>query len=317
MDAALLKKGLESDENDRPLVGITFADYLRRLDPPAATRELFSAWWTVSGSGAHDRVAAAEFLSSCLYGGGLADDMVTAWTDTVSPGMAVLAERMIAASGAELRLDCPVSHVADHGHSVTVASSFGRLTAQAAVIALGVNQLSAVTFEPALSPAKATAAEIGHGGKAIKIWVKARGVDAGTFVTGGGAGIELAFAERTAPDGTVMIAGFGIARDGADPGSAAWVGTEIRKLFPNAEVVGHDWHDWNTDPYARGTWVAAPVEPAADFTAQTWAPEGRRAFASSDIAREHSGWFEAAIISGEDAAAAVDSMLSNDRMAKR
>jgi monoamine oxidase len=36
-----------------------------------------------------------------------------------------------------------------------------------------------------------------------------------------------------------------------------------------------------------------------------WQPEGRLYFASSDIAREQAGWFEAAVISGEDATDAV------------
>jgi|GEM_PF-1927928 len=40
--------------------------------------------------------------------GTLAESMIDVWVETVSPGMADLAERMIAASGAELHLETPV-----------------------------------------------------------------------------------------------------------------------------------------------------------------------------------------------------------------
>ena len=309
MDAVLLKKRMTTDEMDRPLIDVTFADYLDRLDAPQATRDLFSAWWVVSGNGDHKWVSAAEFLSSCIYGQGVADEMANVWVETVSPGMAVLVERMITSSGADLRLESPVCRVVDHGERVTVHYRSGTITSKAVVMALGVNQLSAVKFEPGLSPSKRITAKIGHGGKAVKVWAKVRGVDVGTFVTGSGSGVELAFAERLASDGTVMVVGFGIAQDGVDPGSSEWLRSEIRKLFSNAEVIAHDWHDWNSDPYARGAWVASPVGSGTDFSAETWAPEGRIAFASSDIAREMSGWFEAAVISGEDAAAAIERML--------
>ena len=309
MDAVLLGQGMTTDENDYPLIDVTFADYLHRLNAPQATRELFSAWWVVSGNGDHNWVSAAEFLSSCIYGGGVADNMVDVWVETVSPGMAVLAERMITTSGADLQLQSPVSRVVDHGDAVTVYSGKRGVTAKAVVMALGVNQLSAVEFEPVLTPLKQITIEIGHGGKAIKIWAKVRGVDVGTFVTGSGSGIELAFAERQAPDGTVMVVGFGIAQKGVDPDSSDWVESEIGKFFPNAGVLAHDWHDWNSDQYARGAWVAYPVGTGTDFSAEAWAPEGRIAFAGSDIAREMSGWFEAAVISGEEAAAAIEKML--------
>lgn len=94
----------------------------------------------------------------------------------------------------------------------------------------------------------------------------------------------------------------------ASPGSPDWIAAELRKLLANAEVLDHDWHHWCSGLYACGSWVATPVGTNADFNADAWAPEGRIAFASSDIAREQAGWFEAAVISGKEAAAAVVAM---------
>jgi monoamine oxidase len=77
---------------------------------------------------------------------------------------------------------------------------------------------------------------------------------------------------------------------------------EFKRLVPNAEFISYDWHDWINDPFAQGTWVAAPADIADAFSAEAWKPEGRIAFATSDIAAEQAGWFEGAVRSGEAAA---------------
>lgn len=303
-DSILLKKGVAENEKGEALTGISFAAYLDRLACPRATRDLFSAWWTVSGNGDHARVAASEFLASCSYDNGLAEGMIRFWSDTVVPGMGVLAERMIAASGAELALAEPVTQVLQESRHVEVAAGARRHRAKACVLALGLNQLRGVDFTPWLSDGKTAAIAHGHGGRSFKLWIRAEGIPVGTLVTGDGSGIEFAFAER-AEGGTTYIVAFGLMQEGNHPGDPAWVKTEAAKLFPNARVLSHDWHDWVGDPFARGTWVAALAGHEAGYDWANWQPEGRIAFASSDYAREQAGWFEGAVISGEDAAGAV------------
>lgn len=196
-DALLLKKGHREDEKGRPLTGVTFADYLDRLNAPPATRALFSAWWTVSGSGDHRRVAASEFLASCTYADGLAEGMIEVWADTVVPGMAALAQRMLDASGATLHLSTPVKAIDQDTDGVSVTTANGTtLRARHAVLAMGVNQMQAIRFSPPLPEGKAKIVAARHGGRAFKLWLKVKGVPVGTLVTGDGTGIEWAFAER-------------------------------------------------------------------------------------------------------------------------
>ncbi len=304
-DAILLKKGLDENERGEPLRGISFAAYLDRLGCPKPTRDIFSAWWTVSGNGDHRTVAASEFLASCAYDNGLAEGMINAWTDTVVPGMAELAERMIEASGARRILGEPVTHVVRVKDRVQVASTSRVHEARACVLALGLNQLRAITFTPALSSAKREAIARGHGGCSFKLWIRAEGVPVGTLATGDGGGIEFALAERKAADGATLIVGFGLMNDASRPGDPDWVKAEAAKLFPNARILSHDWHDWVEDRFARGTWVAALAGHEQGFDSANWQPEGPIAFASSDYARDQAGWFEGAVISGEDAAEAV------------
>ena len=308
-DAILLKKGVAENEKGEPLRGISFASYLDRLNLPKSTRDIFSAWWTVSGNGDHTLVAASEFLASCAYDNGLAEGMIRYWSDTVVPGMAALAERMIAASGAERWLSSPVTAIACDGDGIRVSTNTGTLASRACVLALGVNQMKAIAFSPGLSPSKRDAITTGHGGRSFKLWLKLEGVAVGTLVTGDGKGIEFAFAERKAADGSTLVVGFGLMADENRPGDPAWVRAQASRLFPNARLLAYDGHDWVDDPYARGTWVAALAGFEAGLDHANWQPEGPLAFASSDYARDQAGWFEGAVIAGEDAADALLKLL--------
>lgn len=302
VDAILLKKGLNENEKGEALRGISFAAYLDRLGCPKPTRDIFSAWWTVSGNGDHHKVAASEFLASCAYDNGLAEGMIQFWSDTVVPGMAALAERMIEASGARRVMSAPVTEVAQYADHVELRSGDTVHRAKACILALGLNQMTGLSFAPPLPPAKQRAIATGHGGRSFKLWMRAEGVPVGTLVTGDGTGIEFAFAERKAADGATLIVGFGVMNESTYPGDPAWVREQAARLFPNARMLGHDWHDWVDDPFARGTWVAALAGHEDGLDAANWQPEGRIAFASSDYARDQAGWFEGAVISGEDAA---------------
>ena len=65
------------------------------------------------------------------------------------------------------------------------------------------------------------------------------------------------------------------------------------------------------DPYSKGTWLAVPPTWFSDGTFEALRePEGRVAFAGSDIAAEGAGWIEGAIASGAAAAAHARTTLS-------
>jgi NAD(P)-binding Rossmann-like domain len=112
-DAVLLKKGEEHNELGQSLTDISFADYLTRIGAPQATRDLCSAWWTVSGNSDPARVPAAELLSTCGRGSGAPDSLIDVSADTLVGGVTLLAERMIAGSGASVVRSstglCPLS----------------------------------------------------------------------------------------------------------------------------------------------------------------------------------------------------------------
>jgi monoamine oxidase len=231
------------------------------------------------------------------------------WADTLEGGVSLLVERMLVASGAELMTACPVIRVVHTEDGVDVHTTAGdRVRVSAAVLATGINPLRSIAFEPPLSDEKRAALAVGNPGRAVKIWAEVRGVPVGPLATGGGAGIEWAFAERETAAGTTLVVGFGVAVPDFDVEHAARAA--VARLFPEAELLALDWHDWITDPYSQGTWAASTVGAETALAAETWRPEGRIVFASSDIAEDDAGWFEGAAVSGRSAANAVAAALS-------
>lgn len=302
-DAALIKMGLAENEKGEALTGLSYADYMARLQPPTVTRHMQDAWWVASGGGPMDEISAGEFLSSCAYGGGLAEDIIEAWADTVEPSMEALAAKLIAASRASVLIAAPVTSVMQDRTGVRVTLDSGNThDAAHAIVATGVNPLRAIGFTPPLQGLPPEAVARGQRGRAFKLWIRARGVSVGRHVTGSSSGVQMLFAERTARDGSVLMIGFGIQDERAAPADPKWVRSEFARLCPNAEFLGYDWHDWIADPFARGTWLSTPFDMAGHFSSEAWEPQGRIAFASSDIAPEEAGWFEGAVRSGEAAA---------------
>lgn len=303
IDAMLLKQGHGEDEQGRSLLAPSLAEYMQGLGAPQATRDLIGAWWTVSGNGDKTLVPAQEFLHSCGYHDGTPDGIIEVWSDSLDGGVNALAARMIEDCGARLELNAAVPALEQDAEGVRARTQDGRsFAAQAALVATGLNPMAGLAFAPPLPAAKAAAIGRGHLGRAVKIWAKVAGVSVGVLATGGGGGIEWMFAERAARDGAAMVVGFGIASPFFDPARPGDVEQAVARFFPEGRLLAFDWHDWNTDPFARGAWVASRLGAEADTRHETWKRDGRLAFASSDFAAAGAGWFDAAVISGAAAA---------------
>jgi monoamine oxidase len=312
-DAMLLKAGQTWDEHGRDIASVSFADYLVRIGAPLATCDLLSAWWTVSGNADKQRTPAAELLSSSAYADGLTEGMADVWAETLVGGVSALSARMLESAGPELRLTRPVRSVTVNDAGVSVTTEDGVVfRSRAVVLATGLNPLRSIRFDPALPRPKADAIRAGHRGRAVKVWIQARGVPVGVLATGGRSEIEWMLSERLSEDGeSAMLVGFGVA-DGWSPHMPADAVAATRRFFPEAEVVSVDWHDWNSDPFAQGTWVATNLDAPGAAAAATWRRHGPLAFASADFAAEQAGWFEGAVVSGEAAAAEILGFLGRN-----
>lgn len=312
-DAILVKMGHEKDERGRDIAHVSFAEYLDRVSPPQATRELLSAWWCQSGNGDKTQVPAAELLLSSAYGDGLTEAMADVWADTIVGGVSELVTRMLVTSGARLVTSQPVATITMSKDGVSIATGADApFTAKAAIVATGINPMRNIAFSPALPAAKLAAIKVGHLGRAVKVWAKVTGVPDGVMVSGGGNGIEWMFSERETSDGATMLVGFGTAANGWEPDLPKDIEKAVARFFPEAKIVSTDWHDWNGDPYSLGAWTAAKIGAEEATAAGTWTREGAVAFASSDFAAEQAGWFEGAAVSGEAAAQEILAFLGKN-----
>ncbi|MDY0874200.1 flavin monoamine oxidase family protein [Dongia rigui] len=304
-DARRLKAGFDTNAAGAPLLSITLDEYMARHRVMPATEAQIMAWWAISGSGDPATVSAGEFLASCGYIDGTPEGMMKALTHTPSPGVSTLVERMISSAGAKLQLGFPVAQIEQSADLVRVTARDGRsLTSRAAIVALPFNVLRDIDFGDALSPVQQRAATRGHDGRAVKLWLRLKGLQPGYLATGGRHALEWLFVPYQGQDGTVLAVGFGLDDGRWRPDCRRDVEAALARLAPAAELVGWDWHDWCADPFARGTWLSAPAR-GADITPDTWRLTGHLAFATSDIARDAAGWFEGAMASGEAAAADI------------
>ena len=169
------------------------------------------------------------------------------------------------------------------------------------MLALPVNTLPAVGFAPSLPGATAEALGT-NAGRAHKVWLRARGVPAGVLAAGAGEGLHWLYADRVLEGGDVLLLGFGYEDEAFDPADRDDVERALRAFFPEAALVACDHHDWNADPFSRGTWATAPVGRAEVLSGERFPPHGRVAFATADVAPREAGWIEGALLAGAAAA---------------
>jgi monoamine oxidase len=171
------------------------------------------------------------------------------------------------------------------------------------VLAVPLNCLPQISFAPALPPRLAEAAGA-NAGRAVKVLMLARGVEPHGIAVGIGPGLNWLYADA-AKDGRVLVTGFGWQDDRFDPAARQHVERALRAFHPDAELVDWAQHDWIADPASRGTWLTAPAGRTDLVSPDRFDPVGRVAFAGSDMAKQHAGWFEGALVSGAAAAAHV------------
>jgi monoamine oxidase len=214
------------------------------------------------------------------------------------------------ATGLEVRFGSAVTRVEhdDHGVAVTLADG-SAMTASTAVVALPLNVWAGVTFDPPLAEPKLAAASRRQPGEVSKVLAMVRNAPASYLGAGWRTPINAGFVTKPAGDDARLFMGFSV-QPRVDLSDADAVAAAVRAHLPEAEVVTTAGHDWIDDPYSNGTWLSTPPTWFSDGTFEALTePEGRLAFAGSDIAREGAGWIEGAIASGIDAAARASATI--------
>ena len=207
------------------------------------------------------------------------------------------------ADGLDIRFGTVVTRVAHDAEGVTVTLADGsEFRAASAIVALPLNVWADVVFDPPLAEPKQRAAAQGHVGEVSKVLAVVANAPATYLGAAWGTPINAGFVTKAAGANRLFM-GFSV-QDRVDLFDHDAVTAAVHAHLPDVTVVATDGHDLVSDPFSKGTWLGVPPTWFSDGTFEALRePEGRVAFAGSDIAAEGAGWIEGAIASGAAAAA--------------
>lgn len=267
------------------------------------TDEERAVLWAELESLAHapleDAGAVAVLRWHALSGYSLALTQYTGGRVTLAEGTGALLEAIVTAAPLEIRLSKPVGLVRQTPSGVEVVAQDGEaFGAAAVVVAVPLNTLGAIAFEPHLSAGKEAAIEHGQSARGSKIFIRARGEQVRQNTIRPGHPFGYLDTELLLPGGEQLLIGFGPDASRVDAGDLGAVQRALDEILPGYEALDARAHDWLTDEFAGGTWAIHRPGWYTTHHAEMQRPEGRVVLAGSDLADGWSGFIDGAIESG-------------------
>ena len=248
---------------------------------------------------AHEAGAFAVVRWHQLSGGSLALTQYTGGRVTIRGGTRALIEAIAGGAEVETRLETPVAAVVQTADGVEVTTAAGEtLPARAVIVAVPLNALGGIRFEPGLSQLKQDGIAYGQASRGIKIFIRARGGAETQNAIRAGHEFGYLATEWRHDDGTQTLIGFGLDAAQIDASDLAAVQAAMDTILPGYEVLDATAHDWLRDPYARGTWAIHRPGWYTRYHAEMRRPDGRVVLAGSDLANGWAGFMDGAIESG-------------------
>jgi monoamine oxidase len=213
---------------------------------------------------------------------------------------------------ADVRLQTTVTRVEQNAQGCRVLTDDGNeYTGDAVILALPLNTLGDVEFEPPLSADKQAFAEEGQVSHGYKVWVRVRGkYDPLIAVAAPPHPLTLIQAEYWDDDATVFV-GFGLESGALDIEDHDAVQEALRVWIPDVELEACTGHDWTTDRFSKGTWAMLRPGQLTKYVRAVQEPEDRVMLAGSDFATGWAGFVDGAIESGIRAAAKAQLLLGS------
>jgi monoamine oxidase len=178
------------------------------------------------------------------------------------------------------------------------------------IVAVPLNVLGSIEFEPGLSEGKQAAIELGQASRGVKLFLKARGPAVTHNAIRPGHPFGYLDTEVLEPDGTQLLIGFGMDQAECLTADSDWVQEQLDSILPGYELVAAGAHDWLADEFTRGTWAIHRPGWYEHYHAEMRRPEGRLLLAGSDLANGWSGFIDGAIESGLQAGARAAAISS-------
>ncbi|MCB1698026.1 MAG: FAD-dependent oxidoreductase [Halioglobus sp.] len=282
------------------------ADYLSEFQ-----KQFISALVSTMANNSPDAMSYLEMLRWHQCGGGYFPTFMDSVARfSLDKGTIELVNRMIEDGKPEVRLSTPVKAVLDEGDKVVVQTLRGESIRAAAVICcLPMNTIFNIDFQPPLPAGVVEAGKARHTGVGFKLYVKLKG-DVGNMLSVATSGpLDYVMTYKQAGDYTLMV-GFGQDPAALDVYDDEAVQAAVRTLVPGAELIATMSYDWNSDPYARGTFASYRPGWVGKYYDVFQKDQGRVFFGSSDHGEGWRGFIDGAIGGGIKAAERVSALLA-------
>jgi monoamine oxidase len=279
---------------------LSIAERLDELDLSVDERAVLSAELeSLAHAPLHDAGAVAVLRWHALSGYSLALAQYTGGRVTIARGTGALLAAIADAAWFESRLGVAVASVAQRdGHVEVTTRDGGDFAGRVAVVAVPLNALGAIEFEPALAESKQQAIALGQASRGIKLMLRARGEAVMQNAIRAGHPFGYLGTEILSADGTQLLIGFGPDAERCDAAGLPALQRQLDAILPGYELLDATAHDWLADEFSRGTWAIHRPGWYEHHHAAMQQPEHRIVLAGSDLANGWAGFIDGAIESG-------------------
>ena len=280
--------------------GMSIAERMAELELTGEERDVLVAELESLASGPLEESGAVSVLRwHALSGYSLALTQYTGGRVTLARGTGALLAAIAAGAQFESRLEAPVAAISQSDAGVEVRLRDGEVVAaRTAVVALPLNVLPAVEFDPPLPADKRAAIAAGQASTGIKVFIRARGPAVQQNAIRPGHAFGYLATEHLLDDGEQVLIGFGIDGAACDTSDLASVQRQLDDIIPGYQVVAATANDWLGQEFSRGTWAIHRPGWYSDYHAEMQRPEGSVLLAGSDLANGWAGFMDGAIESG-------------------
>ncbi|MFJ5646182.1 flavin monoamine oxidase family protein [Streptomyces sp. NPDC093223] len=226
-------------------------------------------------------------------------------------GTRELVETMVRQADIDIRFDTVAVSVHHGPEGIRVETADGgAFTSRALVVALPINALPSLSFDPVLPAAAGRTIATRQTSTGFKLLIKVRGGNPRVDVSSVGTAFAHVLTDRREfADGSQLLYVFGPDARDLDGAGTAEVQRHLDDVVDGMTVEDILWHDWTTDPQADGTWAVHPPGWFARHSGALEGPFGSVFFAGSDLADGWVSHIDGAIESGTRTAHAVDARL--------
>jgi monoamine oxidase len=283
-----------------PFDRITIAERLEQLGLSQEEHDVLAAELeSLAHAPLEDAGAVSVLRWHALSGYSLALTQYTGGRVTLARGTRSLIEAIAGGAPVKHRLETVVAGVRQSGDEVEVETRDGELFgARAIVVAVPINALGPIEFEPQLSEVKRQAIALGQASRGIKIFIRARGDRVLQNAIRPRHPFGYLDTELLLDGDEQLMIGFGLDAEICDASDRAAVQRQLDEILPGYQLLDATAHDWLSDPFSRGTWAIHRPGWYEHYHAAMQQPENRVLLAGADIANGWAGFMDGAIESG-------------------